>query len=108
MIKWLDSLLDQERQKELGPFKLEKPQGDLTIVFQNLKGGYKEDKDSLHKQPCCEDKRQWVQVALGEVSSLQKKEIFYSENNHWSNLAKDLVASLSMEVFKMRLDRVLS
>lgn len=107
MIKWLDSLPDEERLKELGPFKLEKPQGDLIIVFQNLKCGYKEDKDSFHKQPCCEDKREWVQVALGEVSSLQKKEILYSENNHWSKITKDLVASLSMEVFKMRLDRVL-
>ncbi|PKU48038.1 hypothetical protein llap_1669 [Limosa lapponica baueri] len=38
-------------------------------------------KGSLRKEPCGEDKGQWLQVAPGEVSSQYKKELFYNENN---------------------------
>ena len=49
MIKGPGSLLYEERPRELGLFSLEKRRlrGDLVTMFQYLKGGYKEDGDSL-------------------------------------------------------------
>ena len=50
---------------------------------------------SLHKEPHGEDKGQQVQVALGEVSSQHKNEIFYSEINHWNNLTMDVAGPIT-------------
>jgi len=49
MIKGLGSLLYKERLREQGLFNLEKTRlrGHLIILFQYLKGGYKEDGDSF-------------------------------------------------------------
>lgn len=71
MVKRLKNLPYEESLKELGLFTLEnqKLRLDLITVFQCLKGGYKEDRGSLFSRSHMEEKGQWVQVALGEVSS---------------------------------------
>ena len=90
MIKGLENLPYEKRLEELGLSIWEKKaEGDLITVFQYLKGSYKEDRGSLHKEPHGEDKEQQVQVALGEVSSRQKKEIFFTVRTiiHWKNFS---------------------
>jgi len=49
MIKELESLPHEEKLGELGLFGMPKRmlRGDLLTMFQYLKGGYKEEKDSL-------------------------------------------------------------
>ena len=49
MIKGLGSLTYEESLRELGLFNLEKRRlrGHLITMFQYLKGGYKEDIDSV-------------------------------------------------------------
>lgn len=46
-----------------------------------VKGQLQRQRLSLHKDPPGENKRQQVQVALGQISSQHKKRIFYGESN---------------------------
>jgi len=59
----------------------EGPHCNIPVLKGQLQTGWKL---SLHKGPHGEDKRQWVKVVLGEVSSQYKKEIIFSKNNHSS------------------------
>lgn len=47
MIKGLENLPYQERLKELGLFSLKKAYADLILVYQYLKGSYREEGGSL-------------------------------------------------------------
>lgn len=38
---------------------------------------------------------------MGEALSWFKKYLFYSENNHWNSLSRDMSESQPLEVFKM-------
>ncbi|KAK4823243.1 hypothetical protein QYF61_000210 [Mycteria americana] len=54
MIRGLEHLSYEERQRELGLFSLEKEGllGDLTVAFQYLKGAYKKDEERLFTRAC--------------------------------------------------------
>jgi len=71
MIKGLQSLPHEQRLQELGPFSLEErrlrgPRHSLPVLTGWLRRGRRL---SPHKEPHGEGKGQWVQAALGEVSS---------------------------------------
>lgn len=72
-VKGAENLPNENRLKKLGLFSLEKRRlgAGIILVCQQytMKGSYKEDRDSLHKEPHGEDKGQQVQVAPEEVSS---------------------------------------
>lgn len=61
MIKGLENLMYEERLKKFLRGE-EKAQGDLITIlqyfkyFKYLKGGYREQRFFLHKEPCGEDK----------------------------------------------------
>ena len=52
MIRGLEHLSYNKRSRELGFFNLEKGKlrGDLLVIFQYLKGGYKQEGDWLFTQ----------------------------------------------------------
>jgi len=84
MIKELGSLPYVERLRELGLFSLEKRRlrEDLVTVFQYLKGGYKEDGDSLFTRSHMEKTRgDVVQVPPGEILIEYKRKFFHNGNN---------------------------
>lgn len=62
--------------------------------------------ESHHKGLRGENKGQCGQVETREVSSLSKKDIFYSENSHWNNFPRDVVESPSLEDLKMQLGQL--
>jgi len=55
MVRGMEHLSYEERQRELGFFSLEKRrfQRDLIVPFQYLKGAYKKDGDKLFSRACC-------------------------------------------------------
>ena len=69
MIEGLENLPCEERSKQLRSFlpREEKAQGDLIIQYlEQLQRGRRL---SPYKVPHGEDKGQWIQVSLGEISS---------------------------------------
>ncbi|KAK4829231.1 hypothetical protein QYF61_002496 [Mycteria americana] len=83
MVQGLGSLPYEERLRELGLFSLEKSRlrGDLITMFQYLKGGYKEDGDSLFTRGHMEKTRGNGYKLLLGTFQLDVKKIFHNENN---------------------------
>ncbi|KAK4824361.1 LOW QUALITY PROTEIN: hypothetical protein QYF61_014021 [Mycteria americana] len=111
MIKGLGSLPYKERLRELGLFSLEKTRlrGDLITMFQYLKGGYKEDGDSLLKRSHMEKARgNGYKLLLGRLR-LDTRGIFFTMRtiSHCNNLPREVVDSPTLDSFKIWLDRVL-
>ncbi|KAK4818646.1 hypothetical protein QYF61_016617 [Mycteria americana] len=102
MIKKLENLSYEEILKELE----EKAPGDLITVFQYLKGGYKEGGGSLFTRSHMEKtwgnrhKLYWKRIHL----DTRKKFFTVRTINKWNNLPRNMVESLSLEVFKTTRD----
>jgi len=69
MIRGLEHLCCEERQRESGLFSLGKRRlwGDLTAAFQYLKGAYKKDKDKLYIRACHDRTRDNGFKLTGEI-----------------------------------------
>jgi len=101
----------QGKLKELGLFSLEKRRlrAGPRIVFQCLKGGYREDREYLFT-------RSHMEKTSGNGYKLQQERFHLNIRTKlftvrsiidWNNLPRDRVETPSLEVFNMGLDRVL-
>ncbi|GAB0186012.1 hypothetical protein GRJ2_001066500 [Grus japonensis] len=108
MIKGLGSLPYEERLRELGLFSLEEGlREDLITMFQYLKGGYKEEGDSLFTRSHMEKTRgNGCKLLLGRFRLDTRGKFFPLRTiSHWNNLPREVVDSPALDTFKIRLDR---
>ncbi|KAK4829408.1 hypothetical protein QYF61_003889 [Mycteria americana] len=97
--------------RELGLFSLEKRRlrGDLITMFQYLKGGCKEDGDSLFTRSHMEKTRgNGYKLLLGRFRLVTRGKFLTMRTiSHWNNHPRDVVDSPTMDTFKVQLDRVM-
>jgi len=96
----------------LGLFSLEKRRlwGDLRPAFQYLKGAYRKGGENIFSR-ACGDRRRSNGFKLKEGRfRLDIRQKFFTMRvvKHWTRLPREAVDAPSVEVFKARLDGVLS
>ena len=112
MIRGLENFPKEDRLRQLGLFSLEKRRlcGDLTEVFQYLKGAYRKAGEELFMR-ACSNKMRGKDFKLGEGRfKLGIRNKFFSVKvvRHWNRLLRAFVNVPSLEAFKTRLDGTLS
>lgn len=81
---------------------------DIFIVSQYLKDGYKEDRGSFLTRSHMEKPKDNRYKFYGERFILYiRKKFFTGRTNHYNSLLRNRMESSALEVFKMKLDRVL-